>query len=46
MIFKSSTYAAIIIKSEIDLSIKIHGLIISYLYHFFIRYSLSRLYHI
>jgi hypothetical protein len=46
MIFRSSTYTAIIIKLEIDRLIKIHGLIILDLYHSFMRYSLSRLCHI
>jgi hypothetical protein len=46
MIFRSSTYTAIIIKLEINRLIKTHGLIILDLYHSFMRYSLSRLYHI
>jgi hypothetical protein len=46
MIFRSSTYTAIIIKLEIDRLIKTHGLIILDLYPSFMRYSLSRLYHI
>jgi hypothetical protein len=46
MIFRSSTYTAIIIKLEIDRLIKTHGLIILDLYSSFMRYSLSRLYHI
>jgi hypothetical protein len=46
MIFRSSTYTAIIIKLEIDRLIKINGLIILDLYPSFMRYSLSRLYHI
>jgi hypothetical protein len=46
MIFRSSTYTAIIIKLEIDRLIKIHGLIILDLYPSFVRYSLSRLYYI
>jgi hypothetical protein len=46
MIFRSSTYTAIIVKLEIYRLIKTHGLIILYLYHSFMRYSLSRLYHI
>jgi hypothetical protein len=46
MIFRSSTYTAIIIKFEIDCLIKTHGLIILDLYLSFMRYSLSRLYHI
>jgi hypothetical protein len=46
MIFRSSTYTVIIIKLEIDRLIKIHGLIILDLYPSFMRYSLSRLYHI
>jgi hypothetical protein len=46
MIFRSSTYTAIIIKLEIDCLIKTHGLIILDLYPSFMRYSLSQLYHI
>jgi hypothetical protein len=46
MIFKSSTYTAIIVKLEIVRLIKIHGLIILDLYHSFMIYSLNRLYHI
>jgi hypothetical protein len=46
MIFRSSIYIAIIIKSKIDLLIKIHELITLDLYHSFIRYLLSQLYHI
>jgi hypothetical protein len=45
MIFRSSTYTAIIIKLEIDRLIKAHALIILDLYPSFMRYSLSRLYH-
>jgi hypothetical protein len=46
MIFRSSIYTAIIIKLEIDRLIKTHRLIILDLYHSFMRYSLSQLYHI
>jgi hypothetical protein len=46
MIFRSSTYTIIIVKIEIDRLIKTHEIIILDLYPSFMRYSLSRLYHI
>jgi hypothetical protein len=44
MTFRSSTYTVIIVKLENDRLT--HELIILDLYHSFMRYSLSRLYHI
>src|ERR1039458_7484769 len=46
IMFKSSTYTAMIVKPRFDLLMKTHGLITLFLYPSFRRYSLSRLYHI
>ena len=46
IMFKSSTYTAMIVKPRFDLLMKTHGLITLFLYPSFRRYSLNRLYHI